>query len=247
MAAVTIITSTTGRVSLLKCVQSVQDQTGNNEIQHLIIPDGPTAFYNARALYEEHEWPDYLDVVELPYAVGKDRWNGHRIYGAGTFLADGDYIMYLDDDNTLEPNHIDSLMKACGPGCYSWAYSLRKIVDQEGNFLCNDDCESLGRHHSCLSPQDHLVDVNCYFIAKKLAVDLTPVWYRKAREPGVMEVDRAIIHVLMGNGVPGVGTGQYTVNYAVGGNALSVAPEFFIQGNKKMDEIYKGDFPWRKK
>jgi len=28
----------------------------------------------------------------LPYSIGKDRWNGHRIYGAGTYIADGDYL-----------------------------------------------------------------------------------------------------------------------------------------------------------
>jgi hypothetical protein len=117
----------------------------------------------------------------------------------------------------------------------------------DGKFLCNDDCESLGRYHTVLSPTDHLIDVNCYFFKKDLAVQLAPVWNRKAREPGVMEVDRALFSILLNNKVPSAETGNYTVNYAVGGNALSVAPEFFINGNKKMTEIYGGEFPWRKK
>jgi hypothetical protein len=249
MSSVTVITSTTGRASLLKCVQSVADQTGPEvcQVKHLIIPDGPEAYSMARNLFAYYEFPSYVDVVQLPYAVGKDRWNGHRMYAAGTFLVDTDYVMYLDDDNFIDTNHIQECLAAIKESGAAWAYSLRKIVDQQGNFLCNDDCESLGRHHTVMDVNDFLVDVNCYFLSKGLAVQLTPVWYRKAREPGVMEVDRALINVLLQNKVPGVETGQYTVNYAVGGNALSVSPGFFIHGNKKMAEAYKGNFPWRKK
>ena len=44
----------------------------------------------------------------LPFATGTDRYNGHRIYGALSFIANGDYFIFLDEDNALEPNHIDA-------------------------------------------------------------------------------------------------------------------------------------------
>jgi type IV pilus assembly protein PilA len=41
-------------------------------------------------------------------------------------------------------------------------------------------------------------------------------------------------------------TGKYTVNYKVDGGEGSVNKEFFLNGNKIMNEKYKGEFPWRK-
>jgi len=228
----------------------VAKQFGPGDIQHLIISDGPEANNAVREIrYNASIQGWYPQVIELPYSVGRDRYNGHRMYAAGTFLAEGDYVMYLDDDNTLDPTHVGDCLQAIDttPGAV-WTHSLRKIVDEQGNFLCYDDCESLGRYHTVLSQTDHLIDVNCYFLKKELALQLAPVWYRKAREPGVMEVDRALCFILLSDRLgPGSSTGRYTVNYAVGGNALSVAPEFFIKGNAKMAEIYGGEYPWRRK
>ena len=42
-------------------------------------------------------------------------------------------------------------------------------------------------------------------------------------------------------------TGEYTVNYRVGGNDGSVRKEFFEYGNEVMNKKYNGVFPWRKK
>jgi hypothetical protein len=212
----------------------------------LIFADGPAAAVKVKqAKYSASIKGHTVETILLPSPVGMDRWNGHRMYGAGTFLAAGEYVMFLDDDNTVDPDHIESLLSVIDDRT-SWAYSLRKIVDQQGKFLCNDDCESLGRFNTVMNQQDHLVDVNCYFLRKNLAIQLAPVWYRKAREPGVMEVDRALIKVLLDNKVPGAETGKYTVNYAVGGNALSVSPEFFTRGNAEMQRRFAPGFPWRK-
>jgi hypothetical protein len=252
MSSVTVITASTGRDSLMKCVESVSNQSGAElgKVQHLILSDGPEANQKTQQILYKASAKQIngFELIKLPYAVGKDRWNGHRMYGAGTFLAEGDYVTFLDDDNWFDPNHLNQCVKAIHESPRNaWAFSLRKIVSQDGNFLCNDDCESLGNYPTVMSPNDHLVDVNCYFLRKDLAIQLSPIWYRKAREPNVMEVDRALIAALLHNQVPGACTGQYTVNYAVGGNALSVAPDFFIQGNAEMTKRYNGDFPWRKK
>jgi hypothetical protein len=41
-------------------------------------------------------------------------------------------------------------------------------------------------------------------------------------------------------------TKEYTVNYMLDGNQGSVTKEFFDQGNKIMNDFYKGKLPWRK-
>jgi hypothetical protein len=147
----------------------------------------------------------------------------------------------------LSPNHVESLVKLVKEKNLDWAYSFRKIIDKDSRILCQDDCESLGMWASILHPQDFFVDVNCYFVKKEVAVQMSPVWYRKFREPGQMEIDRAIAAVLMhpNNKLKFDCTRDYTVKYRVGNTQLSVQADFFIQGNKKMLERHNGKLPWK--
>lgn len=244
---VTVITATTGNPLLADCLRSVANQT-HKDIQHLVITDGPERWAPVNdVLVKVHESGhelEHVDILDLPYSIGKDRWNGHRIYGAGTFVAEGDYFIYLDDDNYLEPNHIESCIKKIEEG-NDWVYSFRNIVDKNRNFIAQDNCESLGKWPSVLHPQDYFVDVNCYFLPKPLAVQITPVWYRKFREPGQMEIDRAICHVLRQIAPKHDTTYEYTVNYTVGNSENSVQGDFFIHGNADMLQRFEGKLPWK--
>lgn len=243
---VTVITATVGSQYLKECVESVRDQTYDN-IQHLILVDGLDKIvdFDFQMKQVENIHPDKMDVVVLPYSTGKDRFNGHRIYAAGSFIAEGDFFLFLDDDNILEPNHIQSLVETVQENDLHWAYSLRKIIDSESNFVCLDDCESLGKWSSILHPDDLFIDVNCYFIKKDIAIQIAPVWYRKFREPGQAEVDRALAYVLMNNNLKYDCTRDYTVKYRVGNTTLSVQSKFFLEGNEKMLEKYSGELPWK--
>lgn len=245
---VSIITPTTGNSYLAECIESVRAQTYEN-IEHIIVVDGKERWEKADEILKASEYPrqskEYLCV--LPYATGTNRYNGHRVYGAATYFADGDFHLWLDDDNMLSPNHVESLVKLIKEKNLDWAYSFRKIIDKDSRILCQDDCESLGMWASILHPQDFFVDVNCYFVKKEVAVQITPVWYRKFREPGQMEIDRAIAAVLMhpNNKLKFDCTRDYTVKYRVGNTQLSVQADFFIQGNKKMLERHNGKLPWK--
>jgi glycosyltransferase involved in cell wall biosynthesis len=234
---VTIVTATTCTDYLKQNINSVINQTYDN-IQHLIVVDG-------RHL-DKLNYDIASDVIVLPYATGTEQYNGHRIYGAATYLAKGDYIMYLDEDNWLEPNHVESLVNILKDTPNSYACSLRKITDMDGNFICNDDCESLGNWESVIN--DFFVDVNCFFLPKKLALQLTPIWYRRARHPEDQpEVDRALTSVLRYNTIQCLVSGEYTVNYRAGNRADSVQAQFFLKGNEIMKQKYNGEYPWRKK
>jgi hypothetical protein len=245
---VSIITPTTGNSYLAECIESVRAQTYEN-IEHIIVVDGKERWEKADEILKASEYPrqskEYLCV--LPYATGTNRYNGHRVYGAATYFADGDFHLWLDDDNMLSPNHVESLVKLVKEKNLDWAYSFRKIIDKDSRILCQDDCESLGMWASILHPQDFFVDVNCYFVKKEVAVQMSPVWYRKFREPGQMEIDRAIAAVLMhpNNKLKFDCTRDYTVKYRVGNTQLSVQADFFIQGNKKMLERHNGKLPWK--
>jgi len=245
---VSVITPTTGSHHLADCIVSVRSQTYKN-LEHIVVVDGKERWNRADEILLAAEFPNGTDehVCVLPYPTGTNRYNGHRVYGAATYFADGDYHLWLDDDNMLEPNHVESLVKLVQEKNLHWAFSLRKIIDKDGNFLCEDNCESLGLWPSILHPEDFFVDVNCYFVRKEIAVGMSPVWYRKFREPGQVEIDRAIAGTLMSkqNNLKFDCTRDYTVKYRVGNTGLSVQHEFFEHGNKVMLEQYNGKLPWK--
>jgi glycosyltransferase involved in cell wall biosynthesis len=235
---VTIVTATTCTEYLKQNIDSVMNQTYDN-IQHLIVVDG-------KHHLDKLNYEIVGDVMVLPYATGTNQYNGHRIYAAGTYLAKGDYIMYLDEDNWLESNHVESLVNTLQGKTNSYACSLRKITDMDGNFICNDDCENLGNWESVIN--DYFVDVNCFFLPKKIALQLTPLWYRRARHPEDQpEVDRLLTSVLRYNTIECLVSGEYTVNYRAGNRADSVQAQFFLKGNEIMKQKYNGEYPWRKK
>ena len=244
---VSIITASTGNPILRKNIESVRKQTYKN-IQHIIVVDGTESSTPVSEILYGLQFPvtNYMKecVISLPYSVGKDRWNGHRMYAAGTYLCEGDYVMYLDEDNFLDPDHVESCMKTISSG-KDWTFSFRKIVDKEGTFICNDECESLGSWPSVLDSRDYFIDVNCYFLPKLLAVHVSPIWYRKAREPNVPEVDRVLCPTLREIAKNNQGTMKHTVNYTVGNTELSVKADFFLQGNEIMNKRYANKLPWR--
>jgi glycosyltransferase involved in cell wall biosynthesis len=244
---VSVITATTGNARLADCIESVRNQT-HKEIEHHIVVDGRNRWGQVEEILTATEFPNGKNefVHILPYPTGLNRFNGHRIYAGFSFLVNGDYIAWLDDDNEFTPNHIESLVKITQENKLDWAYSLRQIVDSEGKFICNDDCENLGKYKSVLN--DHFVDVSCFFVRRELAVNIAPIWYRQARPPqGMMEVDRALTAVLMHeqNKLKFDTNNDYTVKYRVGSTGISVQAEFFINGNAEMLKRYAGKLPWK--
>ena len=238
---VTIITPTTGSNYLDINLNSVSKQTYDN-IDHLVVVDGPNYWDKANNVLNNYE---DKTVMYLQENTGADQYNGHRIYGAMPYLVNSDYVIFLDEDNYIEPTHIESLVKVAENN--DWAFSLRQIVDKEGKYICNDDCENLGKWPTCLSEKELFVDVGAYFLPTKIAVQVSPIWYRRARHPDEQpEVDRLLMQVLLDYGFSYDTNGEYTLNYRVGNRTDSVQADFFLWGNSKMQQKYNGNFPWRK-
>ena len=241
---VSIVTATTGDPLLIENMESVQRQTYRN-IEHLVFIDGEERHDAAMELVKNRE-PNKDDsikthIVSLPYVTGMNRFNGHRIYGASCFFVNGDYVIFLDEDNFLDDDHVSSLVALVNEKKVDWGFSLRKIIDRDGNFLANDDCENLGKWPTHLNDDDHLVDVNCYFLRKDIAIRFSPIWYKTADK----WVDRELCATLLRH-FPNCGTnGLYSLNYRVAATAFSVRVQFFLRGNSVMEGRYPGGFPWR--
>ena len=236
---VTVITPTTGSHYLMDVLKSIDNQTYQN-IEHLVVCDGNEHF---NKVVQMMEGAGKSNLITLPFPTGKDQYNGHRIYGAMSFIGSGDYFCFLDEDNWYDSNHIQSLVNTVKG--YNWSYSLRKIVDEKGQYICNDDCESLGKWPSILG--DKFIDVGCFFIRRDMALRFAPYWYRRARHPNEQpEVDRLMSQIFLNEWPSFKTTGEYSLNYRAGNRADSVQKEFFLKGNDRMFNVLKGDFPWRK-
>jgi hypothetical protein len=239
--SVAVITPTVGTKHLDKNLWSVSNQS-YDKIKHYVVIDGPNFKDDTERILDSY---NNKFVLQLPENTGANNYNGHRIYGSVPFLVDADYVIFLDEDNWIEPNHVETLVDKVKH--YDWVFSLRKIINQDGEYICNDDCESLGLWPTVLHENEYFVDVGCYFLPKKLAIDTSRIWYRRARHPQEQpEVDRLLMQILLQNKLAYTCTGEYTLNYRVGNRKDSVQAEFFLQGNQIMSKKYEDKFPWRK-
>jgi glycosyltransferase involved in cell wall biosynthesis len=235
---VTIVTPTIGTRHLEENLHSVSKQTYKN-LKHLVVTDGKEYTEKTESLVSK--FPKAKHLV-LPENTGRGGYNGHRIYAAASYLVETDFFCFIDEDNWIDTDHVIGLLEAANNK--HWSFSFRKIVDQESKYVCNDDCESLGLWESCLG--DFFVDVGCYFLPKNLAVQLSPLWYRRARHPQEQpEIDRLLINVLRQNNLTYNASRKYSLNYRTGNRGDSVQSEFFLQGNAAMLTKHNGKLPWK--
>ena len=221
MTSVAVVTATTGRETLKQTIDSVANQTV--ACNHYVFVDGcEVPFEQGTAKF-----------ISLPVKTGGNGMMNGGIVAASAFLVQEDLICWLDDDNWFEPDHIETLLAAKGEKPY--AYSLRKLVEDSGDFFDFDDFESLGQHSG-------FIDLNCYLMDRQLAVQIAPLWYRTTGS--LMVGDRFVYECLKQNNLPFGESGKYTVNYRL--NPKRDLRPWFFKGNIENRAKYSGDLPWRK-
>ena len=160
-----VITPTTGVPELAKAIQSVALQ--GEGVEHWVVVDGVQYAEKAVKIVQDNAHPQ-LKLIVLPENTGMPQnhfWElesgfyGHRIYASVAGLVNAEYTLFLDEDNWFEPNHVETLVQECERFNFEWAYSLRKIYNKDMQYVCHDNCESLGRW---------------------------PVWVSKPEEPGYL-------------------------------------------------------------
>jgi glycosyltransferase involved in cell wall biosynthesis len=221
-----VITPTTGKDTVNRAMESVQDQTIPTE--HLIVEDGKITNMH---IFET----DMRKVITLPENVGANDWYGHRVYAAMPLMVNADYILFLDEDNWFEPNHVESMINKIKSKDLMWSYSLRRIINERDEYVFDDDCEALGRYPTFYDHNDYLVDTNCYCFKREYLVDVAHNFY------GQWGADRKFYKAASAR-LPAFGcTGEATVNYRAPDRLL----EMFEEGNKLMKQAYQPILPWR--
>jgi glycosyltransferase involved in cell wall biosynthesis len=233
---VTVVTSSIGRPELRQCIESVRAQT--YPVNHHVYVNGPGFHASARRILS-----DYHDVTAfyLPEDTG-DIGAGPSmsgVFSAAPFLTNSEWILYLDDDNWFEPNHVESLVNLATAHNLSWAYSLRRLVSADGTPICDDDWCSLGQW-PVYRTGDYVVDNSCYLVRRDLAMRCALAW-----QAIPMIQDRCYLMALKESGKRYGCTGLSTVNYRVGTGTAEDRPDIYLSQAKDLREAYPDGFPWR--
>jgi glycosyltransferase involved in cell wall biosynthesis len=236
--SVAVITPTIGKDTIRQCVDSVRNQTYKN-IKHYVVIDGD---FNEDEIHDKitggkMSYPQKICV--LPENVGGDGWYGHRVYAAFSFLVNADAVVFLDEDNWFEPDHIESMVNLMNEKSLDWCHSFRKIYTESGEYLCDDNCESLGLVHPAWHNDEVFhVDTSSYMVRRDVAVRVGGAWYGKWGQ------DRQYFAVLANHFPENYCTLKHTLNYRLGGNQGSVTADFFKDGNNVMNQRYPEGLPW---
>lgn len=234
---VAVVTPTIGSEHLPKCLESIQTQTYENVV-HYVFLDGKEHHDKIHPFLYEASGTRTIKTVQLEDNVGKG-WYGHRVYAACSFLVNADVICYLDEDNWYDENHIETVVESISKG-YQWVYALRKIYDKSGEYICDDNCESLGKWPVYFNDEVFHVDTACFAVRRDVAVAVGHSWY------GQWGADRQFHQTVKKYFTNYASTGLHTVCYRLDGNDNSVKKEFFEQGNDIMKQRFGSKFPWNR-
>lgn len=257
MKSAVVLTPSVGSPHLNQCIESLQQQTYAS-LEHVVVADGPEAAVLVREVevnWSARKLRHPLRFVYLPYNTGGTGYNGYKILAGFSRLISSDVVLFLDDDNWFEPEHVAESVAAMDDCRATWAFSLRQIRQPDGSVLVSDDCDSLGwwrraaayqgpLHHledffvRFYSDYPYLIDTNCFCLKTDLFVELAGQMVN--RYWGDALLASALIRTRRG-----VCVGKRTVNYRVRAGILTSVKEYFEQGNRQMLELYKGEFPWR--
>ena len=233
---VAVVTSTIGRPELALAIKSVQNQT--YPCKHYIFIDGNMFWNKAKSILAQ--FPNVVPIY-LPMNTGKNHILNGAINAAAAFLVEEDIICYLDDDNQLREDHVESLVKVIEQGA-DFAYSLRAFYDLNHQFICNDDFESLGNWtkeihffsdikinniqqsiHLIFNTNEEHIDTNCYAVPREIAQKVAHSWYIPYFG------DRTFFSAINALDLKGETSGKYTVKYTVDFNKMIAVRRFFPQ------------------
>ena len=233
---VAVVTSTIGRPELALAIKSVQNQT--YPCKHYVFVDGNIFWDKAKSILEQ--FPDVIPIY-LPMNTGKNGILNGAINAAAAFLVEEDIICYLDDDNQLREDHVESLVNVIEQGA-DFAYSLRSFYDSNHQFICHDDFESLGNWtkeihffsdikinniqqsiHLIFNTNGEHIDTNCYAVPREIAQKVAHSWYIPYFG------DRTFFSAINALDLKGETSGKYTVKYTVDFNKMIAVRRFFPQ------------------
>ena len=235
MKTAAVVTVTNGKRpwELSNCIASVIAQ--KYPVTHYILCDGDyQTFADIRNLYGDKN----VRVCYWDGRIGGNGWAGQRWLAAAPHLITEDVTFFCNDDDWYDPDHVKSIMDKIEEG-YDWAYSFRKIHDQDGVFICEDNCEALGEVSDTWNiPGHHFVDWCMWGMKTELLKQICVVLNNISPQ-----ADRIFYSTAKQVFPNFTHTGKHTFNFRLGGHC-GVQKEFFELGNKEMFKRFNNKLPW---
>jgi hypothetical protein len=238
-AQVAVVIPTILRSTLLRCVQSVFEQSGLHKIHLLVGVDvarGPIE--PLFSLLQERPPSVCASVLQLPWSTSAGNGGIHSALDGGSLrailslMANARYVAYLDDDNSWLTNHLASLMRAINGN--SWAFSLRWLVDDETDErLAVDRWDSVGPDKGRFAAAGGFVDPNCLLIDKVACAHALGRWCETGTGKAGVTADR---HFFAGiRHQPSNCSGEATVIYRIRKTNIM---RKFIRGEERARQAY---------
>ena len=233
MKSIAVVTSTIGRPLLEETIQSVIAQT--RQARHYVFVHGVEFWDKAKVILDKY--PD-VTALYLPNNNGGNGYGMAPVFAMAGWVVSEDVVCYLDDDNWYNSNHLETTVGLLEKHDLNWVFALRNIVDADGSFIMEDNCESLGYFPNAAG--QHLVDNSCFVVKVEHARMLGVAWYT----PQVS--DRSFLNALLTHKLNAGTTGLHSVNYRIskdGSGGLSLKNMRIC--NDDAIKSNKGTLPWK--
>lgn len=172
---VSVVTPTWRRHETLgDSLRSVQAQA-HQRWEHLIVSDGPDPALRARLA---DRWPG-VRYLEMPSHDDRSRW-GVKARQLGWVEAKGEFVAYLDDDDTWRPNHLRNVLGAMAAvkAAVGWGSAMVHFPDQTMAILGGEP--KYGRvQTSMIVHRRDLLDVETWREGDLPDCDLLAAWLAK--------------------------------------------------------------------
>jgi glycosyltransferase involved in cell wall biosynthesis len=240
MKKVVVLTPTIGKKELKQACESVATQTYQN-IEHIVVVDGEK-FANAvnEVLSVTLAVPT---VCVLPHNTGGGGFYGHRVIAGFSKLINADYFCVLDEDNWFDVEHVASLVKTFEEDDLDFSFSLRRYCDEDGQYLIDDNCESVG---DAVLLGGTFVDTNAYMYKTEFIRTVGHLWDNK------WAADRTFFRHLMLEMQPKPKfncSGYRTLNYRLGKRSqahMELMLKEIAEVNERNLLRFGGKYPWVK-
>ena len=127
---------------LIRTVESSLNQN-HSQLEVIVVDDNGIGTENQKNTFKRLEL--LLDDTRLKYIAHETNKNGSAARNTGAKASNGEYLLFLDDDDIIKPNNIVSQVEILGSLDQSWAMSYCSSIEyMNGVFYKNSLAKKSG-------------------------------------------------------------------------------------------------------
>lgn len=231
-----------GEKSIVKTIESIQRQTYKH-CKTTIGTDSEEGHASIEKILKELK-PKNVLHYKFPEKVTEGR--PELLTSSAIYSLNYDYWQPIGCGDWFEDNHAEEIIKTYKEEKTDWVFTLRKIWDEKGEFICNDTFESIGFYPVWSTDKYYFVDGQSFCIPKIMAYRLGHAFcmsreYNQRTDKYVFDHFKAVYPNFKC-------TKKYTLNFQLDRGTdeeLAFAKKWYKAGQEFMNKKFpKGDYPW---